>query len=144
TFLCTRLGVPLLKVQGGSIIIMSSAAGRFGYSLRTPYASTKWALVGLAKSLASELGPDGIRVNAILPGMTNGERLDGVIRARAEQFGRSYEEQMALQVQSASMRVNVDAIDIANTALFLASDEGRHVSGVALPVDAGLETIAWR
>lgn len=144
TFLCTRLGVPLLKAQGGSIIIMSSAAGRFGYSLRTPYASAKWALVGLAKSLASELGPHGIRVNAILPGMTNGERLDGVIRARAEQFGRSYEEQLALQVQSASMRVNVDAIDIANTALFLASDEGRHVTGVALPVDAGLETIAWR
>lgn len=144
TFLCTRLAVPMLKVQGGSIIIMSSAAGRFGYSLRTPYAAAKWALVGLAKSLASELGPAGIRVNAILPGMVNGERLDDVIRARALQSGRSYEEQLALQVQSASLRVNVEAADIANTALFLASEEGRHITGTAMPVDAGLETIAWR
>lgn len=143
-FFCTRQAVPMLKAQGGSIIIMSSAAGRFGYSLRTPYSSAKWALIGLAKSLASELGPSGIRVNAILPGMTNGARLDGVIHARAEKFGRTYEEQMALQVQSASMRVNVDADDIASAALYLASDDGRRVTGVALPVDAGLETIAWR
>jgi len=144
SFLCTRLAVPMLKVQGGSIIIMSSAAGRFGYSLRTPYSSAKWALVGLAKSLASELGPHSIRVNAILPGMVNGERLDGVVRTRAEQAGRTYEEQMALQVQSASLRVNIEATDIANTALFLASDDGRHITGAAMPVDAGLETIAWR
>jgi NAD(P)-dependent dehydrogenase (short-subunit alcohol dehydrogenase family) len=143
-FFCTRLAVPMLKVQGGAIIIMSSVAGRLGYPFRTPYSTAKWALVGLTKSLASELGPDRIRVNAILPGMTNGARLDSVIHARAEKFGRSDEEQMALQLQSVSMRMNVDAVDIANSALFFASDEGRRVTGMALSVDAGLESIAWR
>lgn len=143
-FLCTRLAIPMLRPQGGAIIMMSSAAGRFGYPFRAPYAAAKWALVGLTHSLASELGPDGIRVNAILPGMTDGARLDAAVHARAATFGRTYEEQMALQLQSTSMRANVGAVDIANAALYLASDDGRRITGVALPVDAGLETISWR
>lgn len=143
-FFCMRHAVPMLKANGGAIIIMSSAAGRFGFPMRTPYASAKWALIGLTKSLASELGPFGIRVNAILPGMTGGARLDGVIRERAEKFGRTYEEQMAMQLQSASMRVCVEADDISGAALYLASDDARRVTGISLPVDAGLETVAWR
>lgn len=143
-FFCIRLAIPMLRVQGGTIINMSSAAGRFGYPFRAPYASAKWALVGLTHSLASELGPAGIRVNAILPGMTNGPRLDAAIHVRAAKFGRTDEEQMALQLQSTSLRASVEAQDIANAALYLASDDGRRITGVALPVDAGLETISWR
>jgi NAD(P)-dependent dehydrogenase (short-subunit alcohol dehydrogenase family) len=143
-FLCARASVPLLKVQGGSLIILSSIAGRMGIPYRTPYASTKWALIGLAKSLALELGEFKVRVNAILPGLTRGPRLDGVIRARAEKAGRSFEEQVAVEVGSTALRAMGEALDIANAALYLASDEGRLVTGVALAVDAGLESVTFR
>jgi NAD(P)-dependent dehydrogenase (short-subunit alcohol dehydrogenase family) len=141
---CTRLAVPLLKEKGGTIIIMSSVAGRLGVPFRTPYASTKWALVGLTKSLALELGTFKIRVNAILPGLTRGARLDGVIQARAKKFGRSFDEQKAFEVGTTALGEMGDPQDIANAALFLASSEGRVVTGVALPVDAGLESASFR
>jgi NAD(P)-dependent dehydrogenase (short-subunit alcohol dehydrogenase family) len=144
TVFCTRLAVPLLKEKGGTIIIMSSAAGRLGVPFRTPYASSKWALVGLTKSLALELGAFKIRVNAILPGLTRGARLDGVIQARAEKFGRSFEEQKAFEVSTTALGEMGEPQDIANAALFLASPEGRVVTGVALPVDAGLESATFR
>lgn len=143
-FLFTREFAPLLKAQGGSIIIMSSVAGRMGVPFRTPYATAKWGLIGLAKSLALELGEYKVRVNAILPGLTRGPRLDGVIRARAENAGRSFEEQVAVEVGSTALREMGEARDIANAALYLASDEGRLVTGVALAVDAGLESVTFR
>jgi len=143
-FLCARATAPLLKAQGGSLIILSSIAGRMGVPFRTPYASAKWALVGLAKSLALEMGEFKVRVNAILPGLTRGPRLDGVIQARAQGFGRSFDEQVALEVGSTALREMGEARDIANAALYLASDEGRLVTGVALAVDAGLESVAFR
>ncbi|WP_144148957.1 SDR family oxidoreductase, partial [Paraburkholderia sp. BCC1884] len=92
-----RRAVPLLRAspQGGSIIALSSVAGRLGYAFRTPYAATKWAIVGLVKSLAIELGPTGIRVNAIQPGIVRGPRMRGVIEARAKQLGLAYEEMEA-------------------------------------------------
>ena len=82
-FLFARRAVPLLKAAGGgSIINMSSAAGRLGYPLRTPYAASKWAVIGFTESLAMELGPHAIRVNALLPGIVEGERIRRVIAAR--------------------------------------------------------------
>ncbi|MDP3702404.1 MAG: SDR family oxidoreductase [Hylemonella sp.] len=144
SFLCARAGAPLLKAQGGSLIILSSIAGRMGIPFRTPYASTKWALIGLAKSLALEMGEFKVRVNAILPGLTRGPRLDGVIQARAQSAGRSFDEQVALEVGSTALREMGEALDIANAALYLASDEGRLVTGVALAVDAGLESVTFR
>lgn len=143
-FLCARATAPLLKAQGGSLIILSSIAGRMGVPFRTPYASAKWALIGLAKSLALEMGEFKVRVNAILPGLTRGLRLDGVIQARAKGFGRSFDEQVVLEVGSTALREMGEARDIANAALYLASDEGRLVTGVALAVDAGLESVAFR
>jgi NAD(P)-dependent dehydrogenase (short-subunit alcohol dehydrogenase family) len=143
-FLCSRACAPLLKAQGGSLIILSSIAGRMGVPFRTPYASAKWALIGLAKSLALEMGEFKVRVNAILPGLTRGPRLDGVIQARAGQAGRSFEEQVAVEVGSTALREMGEALDIANAALYLASDEGRLVTGVALAVDAGLESVTFR
>ena len=86
---CARdRAVPMLKAAGGGAIVnMSSAAGRFGYAFRTPYSAAKWGVIGFTQSLAKELGPDNIRVNAILPGIVEGPRIDGVIAARAQQVG---------------------------------------------------------
>ncbi len=143
-FLCARASAPLLKAQGGSLIILSSIAGRMGVPFRTPYVASKWALIGLTKSLALEMGESKVRVNAILPGLTRGPRLDGVIRARAENAGRSFDEQVRVEVGSTALREMGEALDIANAALYLASDEGRLVTGVALAVDAGLESVTFR
>jgi len=143
-YLCTRAAVGLLKSAGGSIIMMSSLAGRVGVPFRTPYASAKWALIGLTKSLAVELGEHKIRVNAILPGLTRGPRLERVIEARAASSGRTFEEQVAVEVSAGALGELVEPEDIASAALYLASDEGRRVTGVSLPVDAGLESATFR
>src|SRR3954466_5998212 len=91
-FLCARRAVPMLKAAGGGAIInMSSAAGRHGYAFRTPYSAAKFGVIGFTQSLAKELGPANIRVNAILPGIVEGPRITGVIAARAKQTGVSYE-----------------------------------------------------
>ena len=143
-FLCARASAKLLKAQGGSLIFLSSIAGRMGVPLRTPYAASKWALIGLAKSLALEMGEFKVRVNAILPGLTRGPRLDGVIRGRAEKAGRSFDEQVLIEVESTALHEMGEALDIANAALYLASDEGRFVTGIALSVDAGLDSVTFR
>ena len=141
-FLCAKYAVPMLRAAGGgSIINLSSLAGRLGYPLRTPYAASKWAVVGFTKSLSAELGGDGIRVNAILPGVVEGPRIDRVIAAKAEQRGVSFEEQREIYVNMASLKVMVTAQDIANTALFACSDAGRHVSGQTFCVDGDVDSI---
>ena len=136
-FLCARRAVPLLrKAGGGSIVNLSSAAGRFGFPRRTPYASSKWAAVGFTKSLAMELGPDKIRVNAILPGAVDGPRIRRVIAAKADSVGVPYEEMERAYVAQASLKRMVTEQDIANMILFTCADTGRNVSGQALAVDA--------
>src|SRR5262252_5923888 len=131
-FYCTRLAVPLLKAAGGgSIINLSSAAGRLGFPFRTPYAAAKWAVVGFSKSLSMELGTDNIRVNAIQPGVVEGERMDRVVAAKAKALGISFEEQRKISLERVSMRTMVSAQDIADMALYLASDLGKHVTGQA-------------
>ncbi|WP_423197711.1 MULTISPECIES: SDR family oxidoreductase [unclassified Cupriavidus] len=136
-----RKAVPLLKATSDSpaIIAMSSVAGRLGYAFRTPYASTKWAIVGLVKSLAIELGPANIRVNAILPGVVAGERMDRVIAARAEARDISFDAMKDEYLQKISLRRMVTAEDIAAMALFLASPAGRNISGQAISVDGNVE-----
>jgi NAD(P)-dependent dehydrogenase (short-subunit alcohol dehydrogenase family) len=134
--------VPLLKkARGGSIINLSSVAGRLGFPLRTPYAATKWAVVGLTKSLAMELGPHKIRVNAIQPGIVKGPRIDRVIAARAAATGISFEQQRKLLLSKVSLRTEVTAEDIAAMALFLASPAGARISGQALSVCGNVETL---
>lgn len=136
-----RKAVPLLKAtsQSPGIIAMSSVAGRLGYAFRTPYASTKWAIVGLVKSLAVELGPSNIRVNAILPGVVEGERMDKVIAARAASTGVTFDEMKAQYLARISLRRMVTVDDIAAMALFLASPAGQNVSGQAISVDGNVE-----
>jgi len=137
-FYCTRLAMPMLKAngreRGGSVINLSSVAGRLGFGMRTPYAAAKWGVVGFTKSLAVEAGPDGIRVNCIQPGNVEGERIDRVIAAKAQAFGVSFEQQKQALLDTTSLRTFVSAQDIANMALFLASDAGKHISGQALSV----------
>ena len=140
-FYCCRLAVPHLKASQGVIINLSSIAGRLGYALRTPYAAAKWAVVGLTKSLANELGPFGVRVNAILPGVVAGPRIEGVIRARAETAGVTFEEMEARYQKSASLERMVTADDIAATALFLCGPGGYNISGQALSVCGHVEKL---
>ena len=141
-FYCTRLGVPLLKeAGGGSIINLSSAAGRLGFPFRTPYAAAKWGVVGFSKSLSMELGEDKIRVNAIQPGVVEGERQDEVIANKARAVGISFEEQRKISLERVSMKQMVSPYDIANMALYLASPAGATITGQALSVCAGTEML---
>lgn len=139
-FYCAKLAVPLLKQsKNASIICMSSVAGRLGYAYRTPYAATKWAIIGLVKSLAIELGPDGIRINAILPGIVEGPRIEQVIAARAETVGVSYKSMEQEYINKVSMRKMVTAQDVANQALYLCSPMGAGISGQAISVCGNVE-----
>ncbi len=142
-FYCTRRAVPLLKAAGGgSIVNLSSVAGRLGFPLRTPYASAKWAVIGFTKSLAMELGPANIRVNAIEPGLVAGERIEKVIAARAHARGVSADEARNQVLAHVSLRRMVSVDDIANMAVFLASRAGANISGQELSVCANVETMA--
>jgi NAD(P)-dependent dehydrogenase (short-subunit alcohol dehydrogenase family) len=141
-FFCARRAVPMLKQAGGGAIInMASVAGRLGFALRTPYAASKWAVIGFTKSLAKELGPHGIRVNAILPGLVKGPRLAKVLEDRAKAEGVTYAEMEKRYVQNVSLRRLASPQDIASMALFLASPAGANISGQALSVCGNLEVI---
>ena len=140
-YLFARRAVPLLRqsAAGPVLLCMGSVAGRLGYALRTPYAASKWAIVGLVKSLAIELGPQGIRVNAILPGVVEGERMNGVIAARAAAAGIRFEAMREQYLSKISLRRMVAADDVAALALFLCSPGARNLSGQAISVDGHVE-----
>jgi len=141
-FLCARRAVPLIRAAGGgSIVCMSSAAGRFGYAYRTPYAAAKWGIIGFTQSLAKELGPQNIRVNAILPGIVQGPRIDRVIEARAKQLGVSHQEMETRYLERVSLRRMVTAQDIAETVMFLLSRAGANISGQSIGVCGNVETL---
>jgi NAD(P)-dependent dehydrogenase (short-subunit alcohol dehydrogenase family) len=142
-FLCTRSAVPLIKkAKGGSIINISSAAGRHGFPLRSPYSATKFGVIGLTQTWAMELGPSGIRVNAILPGIVEGARQDRVLSAKAETFGISLEAMRTRALERVSLRRMVSAQDIAAQIVFVCSPAGANVSGQSLSVDGNMETLA--
>lgn len=141
-FHTARRAIPALRAAGGgSIINLSSAAGRFGFQLRSPYAAAKWGVVGFTKTLAIELGPDGIRVNAILPGLVDGPRIRSVIKAKADAAGIGENAQTEKAVGTTSLRCFVTQHDIANMALYLSSPFGATISGQAMAVDADLQVL---
>ena len=142
-FLCTRHAVPLLReAGGGSIVNISSSAGLHGYPLRTPYTAAKWGVIGLTKTLAMELGPAGIRVNAICPGSVDGDRIDRVIEAEAESRGVAPERVRQGYLRQVSLRTFVSPEDVAEVALFLCSDTGSRISGQAVAVDGHTEGLS--
>jgi NAD(P)-dependent dehydrogenase (short-subunit alcohol dehydrogenase family) len=134
-FNCARLAVPhLRKSKNASIVNLSSAAGRLGFPLRTPYSAAKWAVVGFSKSLAAELGPDGIRVNAIQPGIVAGERIDRVMENKAKARGISPKAMLDEALSVVSMRTTVTPQQIADAIVFICSTRGRTISGQAISV----------
>jgi len=138
-FYCTRKAMPMIKAaRGGSIINLSSIAGRLAFPMRTPYSAAKWAVVGFTQSLAAEAGPDGVRVNCIQPGIVEGDRVERIMAAKAEGLGISKKEVRDRMVEGVSLKTTVTAQDVANTALFLASDAGKHISGQAISVCGGV------
>ena len=142
-FYVTRRAVPLLKHQkGGSIINIASTAALHGYPLRSAYAASKWAQVGLTKTWAMELGPYGIRVNAISPGSVEGARIDAVIERDAKTRGLSPEEVRDVYLRQTSMRTFISADDVARMAVFLASDGAARVSGQVIAVDGYTEGLS--
>ena len=140
-FLTCRRVAPVMKAQrSGSIVNISSTAGQLGYGRRTPYAAAKWAVIGLTKSLAIELGPYGVTVNAICPGSVKGDRMDRVIAAQAAATGRAVEDIAADYTKSQSIGRFVEPEEIAAMCRFLASPEAAMVSGQAVAVDGHTET----
>ncbi|WP_102960583.1 SDR family oxidoreductase [Mangrovicella endophytica] len=138
--LVTRRAAALLKRSDDAAIInISSVAGRFGYAMRSPYSASKWGIVGLTATLAKEMGPDGVRVNAILPGVVRGARMDKVISARAEASGRTVAAVEEDYLSSISLRRMVDPDDVALTALFLSSPAGANISGQSIGVCGNVE-----
>jgi NAD(P)-dependent dehydrogenase (short-subunit alcohol dehydrogenase family) len=137
-----RRAVPALRAAGGgSIVNLSSAAGRFGFPLRSPYAAAKWGVVGFTKTLAIELGPDGINCNAILPGLVDGPRIRSVLAAKAKAAGIGDNEQTTRALNNVSLRCFVTQQDIANMALYVCSPFGRTISGQALSVDGDIQVL---
>ncbi len=139
-FYCVRRAVPVLKAGGGgSIVNMASVAGKFGFPLRSPYSSSKWAVVGFTRGLSIELGPSKIRVNAILPGVVDGERIRRVFADRAAAKGISYEEMERQVLASVSLGVTVSHEEIADLILYITSPSGRAITGQALSICGGME-----
>lgn len=134
-FNCVRLAVPWLRrSRNASIMNVSSLAGRLGFPLRTPYAAAKWGVVGFARSLAAELGADGIRVNALLPGIVSGERQVRVLTAKAQARGITFEDMERLAFSYTSLKEYVTPQALADLVVFVASPRGRYISGQALSV----------
>jgi NAD(P)-dependent dehydrogenase (short-subunit alcohol dehydrogenase family) len=134
-FNCTRLAVPLLRQsKNASIVNISSAAGRLGFAMRSPYAAAKWGVIGFTKSLSIELGPDNIRVNAILPGLVAGDRQRRVLEAKAQQRGISFAEMEKTAFSYTSIKDYVTPQQLADQIVFMASPRGRTISGQAISI----------
>lgn len=141
-FYCVKHAVPLLRRgTDPAIVNLSSAAGRLGMAGRSAYSASKWAVVGFTKTLAIELGPEGIRTNAICPGAVDGPRIRAVIEAKARMLDRPVDEIAALYNDQSSMRRMVGADDIADMAVFLAGPAARSVNGQAMAVDGNTEKL---
>ena len=141
-FHCARSAVPLLKkAGGGGIVNISSVAGRLGYPMRSPYAASKWAVIGFTQSLAMELGDFNIRVNAILPGSVEGDRMARVNAARAEKLGIAVDEVIRRDLSSTSLHCYIPPAHVAAMALYLCSEPGSAISGQSLNVCGNVETL---
>lgn len=139
-FYLIRAALPhLRKSQGPSILNVVTTSVKTGLPLRTPYVTSKAALLAMSQTLARELGPEGIRVNSILPGAIENERGERLLRERAERMGVSVEEAKQYRLGFVSMRLRMRPKDLAEMALFLSSDKAERVSGQSIAVDGNVE-----
>ena len=137
-FLCAKFAVPaMIAAGGGAIVNISSMAGRRGLPFRVGYCAAKAGQIGMTYGLAVELGPHNIRVNAILPGAIEGDRIDRVIAGQAQARGVSEAELRQAFVSRAPLKRMATADDVAQLAVFLCSDSARNISGQCIPVNAG-------
>jgi NAD(P)-dependent dehydrogenase (short-subunit alcohol dehydrogenase family) len=137
-WLASRAVIPHMdKNHTGNILMISSGAGRRGYPLRTPYAAAKWAMIGLTQTLAGEWGQRGIRVNCICPGAIEGDRIERVMRARAESLGQPYEAVRAGFLSGAALHRMATEDEVARVALFLVTSVSAGVTGQTINVDCG-------
>ena len=136
---CLRVAARLMSAQGsGSIVNMSSRMGLHGYPMRTAYCATKFAIIGMTEAVAREVGPAGVRVNALCPGAISGALMDRVIARRAEAEGRPEADIIRDNyTDPAALRRWVDPEEVARAALFLASDAASPITGERIKVDAG-------
>lgn len=141
-FLACRWAAGHMKAQrAGLILLTSSTSGLMGCPNRSPYVTAKWGVIGLMKTLAMELGPHGVRVNALCPGAVEGDRMERVLALEAEARGTDIGKVRQIYVEGTSLRTWVTADDVADTALFLASPAGAKISGQALAIDGHTETL---
>ena len=135
-FYFSKLAIPMLKKnKGGTIINLSSTAGIFGFPLRSPYAASKWAVVGMTKTMAMELGKFKIRANAICPGTIKGDRMRRVIRDKAKFLKVSKKEVEKEFISMTSMNNWIYEEDIGRMCSFLISDDAAKISGQIVSVD---------
>ena len=139
-FYFSKFSIPLLKKNKfGSIVNISSTAGLFGFPQRTPYAASKWAIIGLTKSLAMELGKYNIRVNAICPGSVKGDRMKRVINSKAKLLKTSPNKIQKEFELMTSIRSFVTKEDIASMVVYLLSDHSKNISGQSISIDGNTE-----
>ena len=137
-FLCAKHALPnMIERRTGRVINITSVAGLIGYNLRSAYAVSKWGMIGLTRTLAIEAGRYDITVNAIAPGPVKGPRMDAVIRLRAESMGKSVADVEEEYLQPIALKRMVEEEDVAATALFLASEDGKNITGETLTVSGG-------
>ena len=135
-FYFSKLAIPMLKKnKKGVIINFSSTAGILGFPLRSPYAASKWAVVGITKTIAMELGKFNIRVNAICPGTIKGDRMGRVIRDKAKFLKLSKKSVEKEFVSMTSMNSWIYEEDIGKMCSFLISDDAERISGQIIGVD---------
>jgi len=138
-FYCAKHAVrDMLKRSEGCIVNIASVAGRIGYAYRTPYAASKWGLIGFSHSMAAELGSKGIRVNTVCPGPVEGERMNRVISNRAEATGIPIEKATRQALSGVPLHRMVTADEVAQAVLFLSTPEAAGITGQALNVDGGM------
>jgi len=139
-FYAVRAVVPDMKAEGwGVIVTFSSGSTRTNFPHRLPYVASKWAVEGITRALARELGPHQIRVNAILPGMIDNARMRLIIERKAVELGCTAEELTSQYLKFISMHTAIAPDEIAAAVTFLCSDEARHITGQLLGVDGNVE-----
>src|SRR6185437_9444276 len=139
-FYCMKRAIPMLKANGGgSIINFSTCSTRTRLPFRAPYIASKYGVEGLTLNAARELGPFGIRCNAILPGIINNQRFNFIVSRNSTATGRSAADIEADYLKYVSLRTKVELRELADTVLFLASDTGKKITGELMAVSGNME-----